>query len=87
MAFAGRFLEVLGIVLLFFAGYFLLAALMPAEGWDFLRPTYLPASEFLGVAGGVSLLAGIHFVRKDRESRAFNEAMARKSRSLSGNGF
>ncbi len=84
MAFVGRVLEVLGIVLLFLAGYFLLAALMPQEAWDFLRPAYLPAAEFLGVAGGLSLLAGIHYVRKDRESREFNEAMARNSRSLRG---
>jgi Carboxypeptidase regulatory-like domain len=84
MAIAGRVLEVVGIALLFFAGYFLLAALLPQEAWDFLRPTYLPVSAFLGVTGGLSLLAGIHYVRKDRQLREFKEETARNSRSLRG---
>jgi hypothetical protein len=84
MALAGRILEVLGIVLLFFAAYFLAALLLPQGAWDLLRPAYLPASEILGVAGCLSLLAGIGYVRKDRQAREFNEAMARKNRSLRG---
>ena len=58
--------------------------MLPAQGWDFLRPVYLPAAEILGLPGVCALGYGIYLMRDARALRNFNEDLLWSERPLRG---
>jgi hypothetical protein len=83
MAIRGRIFQILGVGLLFLAGYFLLAGLGDqGGGFQIFGPGFaFVLSAVFGVPGAVALLLGIYWVREARDLREFDEAMEANNQS------
>jgi hypothetical protein len=83
MAIRGRIFQILGVGMLFLAGYFLLAGLGDqGGGFQIFGPGFaFILSAIFGVPGAGALLLGVYWVREARDLREFDEAMEANNRS------
>jgi hypothetical protein len=69
MAIAGTILLLLGAGLLFLAGCFFLATVLPRGGWDLFSNLYWPLTGIFGVPGFFACWFGFDMVRKAQRRR------------------